>query len=72
VAEATTNKQMVITAAVDIDPLYENRKTGAATTFNDRIRRAPMYNQYPPYKPEKMSTKRMSNKRGLEVPNTQA
>jgi hypothetical protein len=63
---------MVITAAVDIDPLYENRKTGAATTFNDRIRRAPMYKQYPPYKPERISAKRMSNKRGVEAPNTQA
>ena len=59
---------MVITAEVDIDPLYENRKTGAATTFNDRIRRAAMYKQYPPYKPEKMSTKRVSSKRGLEGP----
>jgi hypothetical protein len=69
---------MVITAAVDIDPLYDNRKTGAATTFNDRIRRAPMYQQYPPYKPEKITAKRkmpakkMTAKRGLEAPNTQA
>jgi predicted amidohydrolase len=69
VAEAETNKQMIVTAAVDIDSLYENRKTGAATTFRDRTRRAPVYNQYSPYKRE--SGKKISTKRGLEVPNTQ-
>ena len=69
VAEATTNKQMVVTASIDIDPLYENRKTGAATTFHDRTRRAPMYNQYPPYGPE--SAESMSTSPGLEAPTTQ-
>jgi predicted amidohydrolase len=69
VAEATTNKQMVITASVDLDPLYENRKTGAATTFHDRIRRAPMYKQYAPYKSE--SGKKASTRRKLETSSTQ-
>jgi len=52
VAEAETNKQMVISTSLDIDLLYENRRTGAATTFNDRVRRAPMYNKYEPYSRE--------------------
>jgi predicted amidohydrolase len=75
VAEAAVNQPMVVTAAVDIDPLYENRKTGAATTFNDRIRRASMYNNYSPYKAEsrkRTSNKKISSKRVLEAPNTQA
>jgi predicted amidohydrolase len=55
VAEAETNKQMVITASLDIDLLYDNRQTGAATTFNDRSRRAPMYNAYEPYRPKEPS-----------------
>ena len=44
------NKEMVITATVDIDELYENRKTGAATTFRDRTRREDVYTKYEPYK----------------------
>jgi predicted amidohydrolase len=50
VAEAETNKHTVITGTVDIDKLYENRKTGAATTFVDRTRRADVYSKYEPYK----------------------
>lgn len=50
VAEAETNKQMVITANLEIDLLYDNRRTGAATTFNDRSRRASMYHSYEPYR----------------------
>ncbi len=48
IAEATTNVQQVITATVDFDLLHENRKSGAATTFTDRQRRAPMYRNYAP------------------------
>ncbi|MFX1466926.1 MAG: hypothetical protein ACFFA5_10670, partial [Promethearchaeota archaeon] len=34
---------MVITGEVDLDELYVNRETGAATTFKDRTRRAELY-----------------------------
>ena len=50
VAEAETNKHTVVTGTVDIDELYENRKTGAATTFMDRTRREDVYSKYEPYK----------------------
>ncbi|MGE7765948.1 nitrilase-related carbon-nitrogen hydrolase [Peribacillus sp. NPDC096540] len=50
VAEAEANKHTVITGAVDIDELYENRKSGAATTFKDRKRRKDVYTKYEPYK----------------------
>ncbi|WHY66671.1 nitrilase-related carbon-nitrogen hydrolase [Neobacillus sp. SuZ13] len=50
VAEAETNKHTVVTGTVDIDELYKNRKTGAATTFVDRSRREDVYSKYEPYK----------------------
>lgn len=43
IAEAEPNKEMVITAEVDIDELHINREKGAATTFKDRTRRAELY-----------------------------
>ncbi|MEK3935689.1 carbon-nitrogen hydrolase family protein [Sporosarcina sp. FSL W7-1349] len=49
IAEAETNKNMVITGIVDLDELHENRKTGAATTHFDRKRRKEMYSKYEPY-----------------------
>ncbi|MET3317583.1 UNVERIFIED_ORG: putative amidohydrolase [Peribacillus simplex] len=49
VAEAEVNKHTVITGTVDIDELYENRKSGAATTFKDRKRRKDVYTKYEPY-----------------------
>jgi predicted amidohydrolase len=49
VAEAEVNKHTVITGTVDIDELYENRKSGAATTFKDRKRRKDVYTKYDPY-----------------------
>ncbi|KON69274.1 nitrilase-related carbon-nitrogen hydrolase [Peribacillus butanolivorans] len=49
VAEAEGNKHTVITGTVDIDELYENRKSGAATTFKDRKRRKDVYTKYEPY-----------------------
>ncbi len=50
VAEAETNQPVVITGRVNLDHIYENRRTGAATTFNDRIRRADLYRKYDPYR----------------------
>lgn len=50
VAESETNVETVVTGTVDIDELYENRKTGAATTFVDRTRRENVYTKYEPYK----------------------
>lgn len=47
VAEAQTNIEMCITATVDLDLLYENRKSGAATTFKDRRRQAHLYRAWP-------------------------
>ncbi|OMP65742.1 nitrilase-related carbon-nitrogen hydrolase [Domibacillus epiphyticus] len=49
VTEAGTNQNTVITGTVDIDELYKNRKSGAATTFYDRTRRESMYAKYPPF-----------------------
>ncbi|WP_261798100.1 carbon-nitrogen hydrolase family protein [Brevibacillus massiliensis] len=49
VAEAEWNQNMVITGTVDLDALYENRKSGAATTFFDRERREELYAKYEPY-----------------------
>lgn len=50
VAESETNVETVVTGTVDIDELYENRKTGAATTFVDRTRREDVYTKYEPFK----------------------
>lgn len=49
VAEAVMNEHTIITGTVDMDELYENRKSGAATTFKDRNRRKDMYAKYEPY-----------------------
>lgn len=43
IAEAEANKEMIITGEVDLDELYVNRESGAATTFKDRARRADLY-----------------------------
>jgi predicted amidohydrolase len=50
VAEATANREQVVRGIVDIDLLYENRKTGAATTFNDRRRRKALYDKWPTHR----------------------
>lgn len=50
VAEAEPNKHTIVTGTVDIDELYENRKSGAATTFFDRSRREKIYTKYEPFK----------------------
>ena len=47
VAEAETNREMVVHGEVDIDRLYENREAGAAPTFRDRRRRAELYARWP-------------------------
>lgn len=49
VIEAADSQTAVITASVNMDKLYENRKTGAATTFKDRTRRDELYKRYAPY-----------------------
>lgn len=47
VAEADANREMVITGTVDLDKIYQNRETGAATTFKDRRRQAHLYRRWP-------------------------
>lgn len=47
VAEAETNREMVITGTVDLDKIYRNRESGAATTFKDRRRLAHLYHAWP-------------------------
>ncbi len=49
VIEASDHTPTVITASVNIDHLYENRKIGAAPTFKDRTRRDDLYKRYAPY-----------------------
>jgi predicted amidohydrolase len=46
-AQAEPNREMVVTAEVDIDKLYENRENGAAPTYRDRRRRAAVYGTWP-------------------------
>lgn len=46
-AEAPTNVEAVICATVDLGLLTSNRAHGAATTFNDRRRRAERYRTWP-------------------------
>ncbi|MGW4032648.1 nitrilase-related carbon-nitrogen hydrolase [Streptomyces sp. NPDC004838] len=46
-AETTANVDAVAVADVDLQRLAENRKTGAATTFADRRRRAERYRAWP-------------------------
>jgi predicted amidohydrolase len=49
VVEALDTGNAVITSEVDIDELYRNRDSGAATTFFDRFRRQDVYTKYAPY-----------------------
>lgn len=44
--ECTTSDFEVITSILDIDTLYEKRKSGVATTFYDRKRRNDLYQKY--------------------------
>jgi predicted amidohydrolase len=46
-AEAIENTEMVVTAEVELDKLYENREHGAAPTYRDRRRRADLYARWP-------------------------
>lgn len=50
VVESERNTENVATGVVNMDQLYENRKTGAATTYHDRTRREDLYKKYEPYK----------------------
>lgn len=47
IAQADANKEMTVTGTVDLDKLYENRKSGAATTYKDRRRQAGLYKTWP-------------------------
>lgn len=46
VAECETHKEMTAVGTVNLDVLYENRESGAATTFKDRRRQAHLYRQW--------------------------
>jgi predicted amidohydrolase len=46
-AEAEANRESVIAGELDLEPLLENRKSGAAPTFRDRRRRAAVYRSWP-------------------------
>ncbi|MGG0658219.1 nitrilase-related carbon-nitrogen hydrolase [Rummeliibacillus pycnus] len=43
ITEASSNETAVVTAELSLEDLYENRKSGAATTYKDRIRRKDIY-----------------------------
>lgn len=47
IAEAPTNVETTVTGTVNLDILYENRASGAATTFKDRRRKADLYRAWP-------------------------
>jgi predicted amidohydrolase len=47
IAEAPANVETTVTGTVNLDLLYENRASGAATTFKDRRRRADLYRAWP-------------------------
>lgn len=47
IAEAQANVETVATGTVNLDLLYENRASGAATTFKDRRRQAHLYRSWP-------------------------
>lgn len=46
IAECETHKETVAVGVVDLDLLYENRESGAATTFKDRRRQAHLYKKW--------------------------
>ncbi len=47
IAETKPNWEMTSTGVVDFDKLYENRESGAATTFRDRRRQVQRYKDWP-------------------------
>ncbi len=47
-ADGTMNKEMVVTADVDIDAINETREKGATRSHRDRIRRASLYKEWLP------------------------
>ena len=40
------NKEMIITAEIDIDDIYITREKGAARPHKDRIRKSVLYNKW--------------------------
>ncbi|MGH9923286.1 MAG: nitrilase-related carbon-nitrogen hydrolase [Nitrososphaerales archaeon] len=45
-AEGEVNKEMIVTADVDIDAIYATREEGAARPHKDRIRRSSLYKEW--------------------------
>jgi predicted amidohydrolase len=46
IAEGEMNKEMVVTAEVDLDAIYATREKGAARPYKDRIRRSSLYKEW--------------------------
>jgi predicted amidohydrolase len=46
IAEGAMNKEMVVTAEVDLDSIYVTREKGAARPHKDRIRRSSLYEKW--------------------------
>lgn len=46
IAEGAENTQSTVTATLDLELLRENRRSGAATTYQDRKRRSSLYAEY--------------------------
>jgi len=46
ISEGEMNKEMVVTADVDVDAIYLTREKGAARPHNDRIRRSSLYKEW--------------------------
>lgn len=46
IAEGAMNREMVVTAEINVDDIYVTRERGAARPHKDRIRRSSLYNQW--------------------------
>jgi len=46
IAEGEMNKEMIVTADVDVDAIYVTREKGAARPHKDRIRRSKLYKEW--------------------------
>lgn len=46
IAEGEMNKEMVVTADIDVDAIYVTREKGAARPHKDRIRRSSLYKEW--------------------------
>lgn len=50
-AEGEMNKEMIVTADVELDAIYATRDKGAARPHKDRIRRSSLYKEWFDYFP---------------------